>query len=69
MQTTSSCAPSKPRVRTSVSEGILLSSTNGYMWDLFKEIITKVDAPTGDSLEEIKVIAERGVSFLRDEAI
>ena len=52
-----------------MSEGIMLSSTNGYMWDLFKEILQKVEAPTGDTLEEIKVIADRGISFLRDEAI
>lgn len=50
-----------------MSEGILLSSTNGEMWDLFKAIIQKAEAK--DSHAEIAKIAERGIEFLKGEAL
>ena len=45
-------------------EGIYLSSTNSYMWDLFKEIRNKAEDGS-----EIKALAEQGLGFLREEAL
>ncbi len=47
-----------------MSDGIMLSSTNGILWEFLKEIHTHEDAT-----ENIKEICERGIEFLAGEAL
>jgi hypothetical protein len=50
------------------AEGIMLSSLNGAMWDLFKAIIRETESDPS-TCDVIKGIAERGLEMLRCEAL
>lgn len=54
-----------------MSDGqILLSSTNGIMWELFKSIIQETSKePSEGSHDEIKRLAESGIEFLKEESL
>lgn len=50
-----------------MSEGYLLTSHDGEMWDLLKEIIKEAEG--ANSASKIKALAESGIERLKESAL